>query len=83
MAGRWVKYTKSASAIHHDIVRTCGFGTHNEFVSRTGKIYGKVIFDGKMIDESEMVDWKVESVSSSRISFRDGYGEIWHYDRCQ
>ena len=24
-----------------------------------------------------------QSVSSARVSFRDGYGDIWHYDRRQ
>ena len=84
LSGRWVKHTDAAGADLNDkMVRTCGFGTHNEFVFRNGKIYAKVVSGGEVIDDSEMHMWELESMDSDRIVFRDGDGLEWRYNRCR
>ena len=83
LAGRWIKYNESAASLHDDLLRTCGYGNHNEFTESNGKIYTKAVSDGALLHEAELEDWSVTSASSDRITFRDGWGDIWHYDRCQ
>ena len=83
LAGRWIKYNKSAASLHDNLLRTCGHGTHNEFTESGGKIHTSVVSGGAVIHEDELVDWSVASVSSNRITFKDGWGDIWHYDRCR
>ena len=82
LAGRWIKYNVSAASMHDQLLQNCGYGTHNEFSERNGKIHTKVISNGAVLHEGELDGWSVLSVSSNRISFKDGYGEIWHYDSC-
>ena len=82
LAGRWIKYNDSAASLHDELLRTCGYGTHNKFTESNGKLYTSVISTGALLDEGELEGWSVMSVSSDRLSFRDSYGDIWHYDRC-
>ena len=42
-----------------------------------------VVSGGAVIHEDELVDWSVVSVSPNRITFKNGWGDIWHYDRCR
>ena len=83
LAGRWIKYNKSAASLHDDLLRTCGHGNHNEFTESGGKIRTSLVSGGTVIHEDELVDWSVASVSSNKITFKDGWGDIWHYDRCR
>ena len=84
LSGRWVKHTDAAGADLNDkMVNTCGFGTHNEFVFKDGKIYARVVSGGEVIEDSEMYMWELESMGSDRIVFRDGDGLEWRYDRCR
>ena len=83
LAGRWIKYNESAASLHEELLRTCGYGTHNEFTENDGKIYTSVVSDSAVLYEDELVDWSVMSVGSDRITFKDGWGDIWHYDRCR
>ena len=82
LAGRWIKYNDSAASLHDDLLQTCGYGNHNEFTESDGKIYTSLVSDGAVLHEAELEDWSVKSVSSDRITFTDGWGDIWHYDRC-
>ena len=84
LSGRWVIHNKAAGGDLSDkMVRTCGFGTHNEFVAANGKIHAKVVSGGQVIDDREMVDWTLVSVDPDRVSFRDGDGGVWRYNRCR
>ena len=80
---RWIKYNKSAASLHDNLLRTCGHGNHNEFTESGGKIHTSLVSGGAVIHEDELADWSVASVSSNRITFKDGWGDIWHYDRCR
>ena len=83
VSGRWVIHRKAGGAINDRMVSTCGFGTHNEFEFRNGKVHGKVVSGGKVIDEREMRGWRLESADSKQILFRDGDGLAWRYNRCR
>lgn len=83
LAGRWIKYNDSAASLHDELLRNCGYGNHNEFTEADGKVYTKMVSDGAVLYDEELVDWVVTAVSSDRITFTDGWGDIWHYDRCR
>ena len=42
-----------------------------------------MVSDGAVLYDEELVDWVVTAVSSDWITFTDGWGDIWHYDRCR
>ena len=83
VSGRWVIHRKAGGSINDKMVSTCGFGTHNKFELRNGKVHGQVVSGGKVIDDREMIGWRLESVDSSQILFRDGDGLAWRYTRCR
>ena len=83
VSGRWVIHRKAGGSINDKMVSTCGFGTHNKFEFRNGKVHGQVVSGGKVIDDREMTGWRLESVDSKQILFRDGDGLAWRYNRCR
>lgn len=83
VSGRWVIHRKGGGSINDKMVSTCGFGTHNKFEFKNGKVHGQVVSGGKVIDDREMTGWRLESVDSKQVLFRAEDGLVWRYNRCR
>ena len=84
LSGRWVKHNDAAGADFNDkMVRTCGFGTHNEFVFKNDGVHIRTVSGGDVIDDSEMTTWSLASVETEWLIFRDDDGLEWRYRRCR
>ena len=83
LSGRWVIVDANTAKIYDEFVRTCGYGTHNEFYIKNGKVFGKTIHRGAVIYDLEMFGWKVSSTAPRTITFLDQTGLTWRYDRCR